>query len=414
MKNIDEYNVYYVVNNGEYVFYYGKEILFKNSKNNPFLFVTVEREGVKKQLPLYYCEIEKNTANGYKIKFYNNACTVVCNIINSKGKIYFGLIKNGFQGEKLNINLYKKNSKLTGMGLNKAKDLTGKSISSYAKSGKKTYIDKKLSFSVKNGYYFVNRGIDDWEMKAEQNYVRISTRQSEAGFRLSFGKEFGVEENYPVKLKMTSFSELNGKLCERSYDGFITEYREGKEFKHKLTNLRSKGYKYLIRISPVINCKDADFYDYEEDGLIYIGSGNYLADVHNETNVRFVSNKLRKILDLNADGFYIDEIGINIGKSIIIQDALIYKNFHKLIKKICTEYPLKHNIYNKFISENTINETYSLDYGKIKFSEKKYLRSLLYSDCRSFFYECTPSEAKKLQKRGKKQIIVKNKKLFIF
>ena len=246
MKNIDEYNVYYVVNNGEYVFYYGKEILFKNSKNDPFLFVTVEREGVKKQLPLYYCEIEKNTANGYKIKFYNNACAVVCNIINSKGKIYFGLVKNGFQGEKLNINLYKKNSKLTGMGLNKAKDLTGKSISSYAKSGKKTYIDKKLSFSVKNGYYFVNRGIDDWEMKAEQNYVRISTRQSEAGFRLSFGKEFGVEENYPVKLKMTSFSELNGKLCERSYDGFITEYREGKEFKYKLTNLRSKGYKYLI------------------------------------------------------------------------------------------------------------------------------------------------------------------------
>ena len=58
MRNIDEYNVYYVVNNGEYVFYYGKEILFKNSKNNPFLFVTVEREGVKKQLPLYYCEIE--------------------------------------------------------------------------------------------------------------------------------------------------------------------------------------------------------------------------------------------------------------------------------------------------------------------------------------------------------------------
>lgn len=414
MRNIDEYNVYYVVNNGEYVFYYGKEILFKNSKNNPFLFVTVEREGVKKQLPLYYCEIEKNSANGYKIKFYNTACTVVCNIIQSKGKIYFGLVKNGLKGEKLNINLYKKNSKLTGMGLNTAKDLTGKSISSFGKTDKKNYLDKKLSFSIKNSYYFVNRGIDDWEMKSEQNYVRISTRQSEAGFRLSFGKEFGVEENYPVKLKMTSFTELKNNPSENTFDGYITEYVEGKEFKYFLSNIRNKGYKYIVKISPLINCKDKDFRQFDDEGLIYIGNGNYLIDVHNDANVRIISNKLRKILDLNADGFYIDEININISKSIIIQDALIYKNFHKLIKKICTEYPLKHNIYNKFISENTINETYSLDYGKIKYKEKRYLRSLLYSDCRSFFYECTPKETVKVQKQGKNQIIVKNKKKFIF
>ena len=72
--------IHYEVIEEEYVFYYGREIIFKNSKNNPFLYITMENEGVKKQLPLHYCDITKKGTSGYKIKFFNKSGAVFVEI----------------------------------------------------------------------------------------------------------------------------------------------------------------------------------------------------------------------------------------------------------------------------------------------------------------------------------------------
>lgn len=404
--------LYYNIIKEEYIFYYGKEILFKNSKNNPFLYVSIEKEGVKKDIPLHYCDIEKNGSIGYKLKFYNNACTVICNL-NCKGsKVFFNLTKKGLYGEKLNINLNKKNSKITGLGLNNKKDISKIKEVSYIKNNNKLKaLDTRLDFSVKNGYFFSNYDIDDWEISFK-SVITVTTRQNEANFCLEFNKKFIMEDKVNEVLRLTEAKNIEKYLNDERIKGFITDFSNDIRFINNLYYLRNKGYKYYLRLSPVINEKNKNAYD--KKGLLYIGNENYLIDINNENNCRIFANKIRELLDMNIDGFYIDEIGINITKSIHLQNALIYKNFHKLIHRISKEYPRKNHIYNKFNSYNNINNIYSLNYNDIKNNESFYLRALLYSNCESVFYECTENKLNKLLERGKKQIIVKNNKTFIF
>ena len=93
----------YTVNEGEYVFFYGDEILFFNSKSNPFIYITIEKEGVKKELPLTYCDITRMTAYGYKIKFYNKNCAINVKVNAARNMVFFEFTKLGFFGETISI-----------------------------------------------------------------------------------------------------------------------------------------------------------------------------------------------------------------------------------------------------------------------------------------------------------------------
>lgn len=413
MKN--EANLlHYDVIKDEYVFYYGKEILFKNSKNNPFLYISIEKDEVKKELPLHFCDIIKNGAYGYKIKFYNNACAVFLLINYTENRVYFKFNKNGMSGEKLNINLYKKPGKITGLGLNDRKDLNKLGASAYGKKeGKMKAADVKLAFSVKGGFAFKNCGIDDWEASFK-SAITVSTRQSVGGFLLEYGKKFELSDKTEKILRKSDIKEVQKYISDVNIGGFVTEYVEDGKISNNINYLRKKGYSYFLRLSPLIREEEIEKESYDRTGLIDIGNGNYFISVKNEANMRKFSNKIRRMLDLNIDGFYIDEKNIIILKSILVQNALAYKNLNNLIIKISVEYPTKMHIYNKFNSSENCVGIYSVEYSEIKRKEEKYLRSLLFSDCDSVFYECSEREAAKLGKKGKKQILINSKKSSFF
>ncbi len=406
--------LYYKVVKDEYVFYYDRYIIFKNSKTNPFIFINVEKEGATKQLPLYYCDVFKFGTNGFKIKFYNNASTVNLTINCVKEKIIFRFEKHGLSGEKTYFNFYKKQAKITGLGLNKRKDLNKIYTDIYMNNQRKIgAYDTKLDFSVKGSYFFKNNGIDEWDVYFG-NTVRIGTRQSNGTFTMEFNKNFEVVDKYNYCFRVVKPEEIEKYSQKGIYNGFITAEEDSRLMRRRIKEVREKGYKYYLLFSPIIKEDSEEFNNYDKNGLIYIGNGNYLVDVSHIENKRAFTNKIRSLLDLNIDGLYIDEISVKIMKSIVIQKAIIYKNLTEIINTVSEEYPEKVNIYNKFNSSEKHVGIYSCNYSAIKRKENRYIKALRFSAVDSVFYECRERELKKLQKKEKKQIIVKNKKWFIF
>lgn len=406
--------IYYKVIKDEYVFYYDRYILFKNSKTNPFIYVNVEKEGAAKQLPLYYCDVFKFGANGFKIKFYNNTCTVNLTVNCVKDKIIFRYEKLGFSGEKMFFNLYKKQTRITGLGLNKKKDLNKIYTDIYMNNLRKMgAFDNKLDFSIKGSYFFKNNGIDEWEVYFG-NTVRIGTRQTNGSFTLEFNKSFEINDKVELILRAVKPDDIEKYLKKGKYNGIITAIEEENIMRRRINDVREKGFKYYLFFSPVIKETDKDFELYDKNGLIYIGNGNYLVDISNIENKRKFTNKIRALYDLNIDGLYIDELNVKIMKSIVIQKAVIFKNLTEIINTISEEYPKKINIYNKFNSAEKRVGIYSCNYSAIKRKETRYKKALKFSDVDSVFYECRDIELHKLIRKEKKQIIVKNKKWFIF
>ena len=398
-------NLYYEIVNEEYIFYYGKEILFKNSKNSPFLLVYIEKEGVKKVLPLHFCDIV-NTGNiGYKINFYNTSCMVVFNIIYRENKIIFNFTRKGLLGEKLKIRLNRLPGNIRGLGLNNKKNLIKSSYSSKGGLFNKAN-DNLLAFSIKDWFFFKNNGIEDWEINFN-NKIELETRQSDGGFILEFNKNFEISDKKEAYLyNILDTEEIEKYKNFKSPDGFISPYKNNENLAKNISTLRKNNCQYYMRISPVIDLNEIIEKKYDDSGLFYIGENQFLVDKNNIQNMRIFSNKIRDYLDLNIDGFYIDERDIKVTNSIILESSIIYKNLTDLIERISLEYPNKNHIYNKFSSSAHYNSVYSIRYKDIKGQEDIFINSLKFSGIDSVFYECSEREAVKLKRRGKKQLII--------
>lgn len=396
--------IYYEVIEDEYVFYYGREILFKNSKNNPFLYITMENEGVKKQLPLHYCDITKKGTSGYKIKFFNKSCAVFFEIEKVEETVVFKFIRSGLLGEKLKINLYKKNAKINGLGLNPYGDLNNKKVTFKNFINAKNYVDITPEFSVKSSYYFNNGNLGDWEISFFGS-VKVTTAQNSGEFYLIFDKNKKIEDKKESVLKIIRKKKITKNKI--GYTGFIADYKDRKDYRKYIEKIRKSGYEYYLRFSPVVNKKDEDFDKYDKEDLIEISDGNYIINKENENNKRLLTNKIRKYLDLNIDGLYVDEIGIKNKKFDNEKNLFIYKYLHETIYSVSQEYPSKIHIYNKLNPALKKIGIYSVNYSKIKDRYREYHKSLVYSGVESVYYECTKSEAKILKQYDKKQLIIK-------
>ena len=405
MEN-EQKNLSYTVKEDAYVFFYGEEILFFNSKSNPFLYITLEREGVKKQLPLYYCNITKFSSYGYKIKFYNKNCAVNLKITAVKNTIFFEFVKLGFFGETLSINLYRKNSKIKGMGLNQYKDINNLTCDKEGFSRKKEYCDTKPAFSIKNGYFFKINDVEDYQLSFYGSSIRLNTKQNVGQFYLEFEKLYYFGDKEKNKIRFCEPKEIEKYIkTDPECKGFILDYKPSEDFFDLVKKTRKKGYKIYIYLHPTIHEKDIDFSLYNKDGLIQYND-EYLIDENYDDNKRVYQNKIRGIFDHNIDGLYIDEKDINYQIKEDEKTPYIGRILHNDVYKITKEYTAKKILYNKLYLDEKNNEVFSVRYSKIKKKEKDYQKSLTYTSIDNVYYEFTEKEYEKYPK-GKTQVIIR-------
>lgn len=401
----EERTLRYTANDNEYVFFYGEEVLFYNSKSNPFLYITLEDEGVKKELPLSSCEIAKIGNDGYKIKFFNKNCAVNIKITAIKKALIFEFTKLGFFGETLSINLYRKKAKIKGMGLNPYRDLNQTWCDKNGFYQQKEYTETKPCFSVKSSYFFKTTDIEDYKIYFYESSVKINTKQKGGHFYLEFDKRFDLDEKQNILRFCSQKEAINYAKQEKIYDGFITPYQEDPLFYEWVHQIRKRGYKYYLIFSPVITKEDAEFSKYDPEGLVET-NGEYIIDLKNENNFRLLKNKIRHYFDTNADGFYIDEKAIECENKDKNKNLFLGKNVHEIIFLINCEYMEKDHIYNKLYLDERNNESFSVPYQKIKEKERAYSKSLQCSGNKAFYYECSEKEYLSLRD-NKKQLIIR-------
>lgn len=429
----------YAVNSDGYKFFYREEILFESTKNNPFLYLSVEKEGVKKLLPFNEFEIEKEEENLFEIKFFAVSCVVKITINCDENNVFFTIKKIGRTDDRLYIRLNKKDTRTVGLGLNVLKQLDSEKVGILdrlkEKKKDKEYlnVDNTLNFYVVNGYYFSNGNINDWELEIDKS-VLISSAQENIEFRLEFNKRFSFLQQNSYKLLKTNFSDIE-KITETDYDGVITEYSSDIKTPYIIRKIRRNKIVF-ITLSPVVKEKDYDYDSFDKSTMIKI-SGGYLVDTADKNNERAFMNRIRKICDLNPDGIYVDEKGAEPTGNTLLKNVLFYENLHSLIKTVLGEYTKKYIIYNKLnssdIIENPIKiqeeekkdsliysyknnlkiseELYSVNYEEIRKKENIFINNLLFSGYKSYFYECTSLDVPDLIYQGKLQLIVDDSKL---
>lgn len=429
----------YTVNSDIYKFFYRDEILFESTKNNPFLYLSVEKEGVKKLLPFNEFEIEKEEENLFEIKFFAVSCVVKITINCDENNVFFSLKKIGRTDDRLYIRLNKKDTRTVGLGLNVIKQLDSEKIGILdrlkEKKKDKEYlnIDNTLNFYVVNGYYFSNGNINDWELEINKS-VLLSSAQENIEFRLEFNKRFSFLQQNSYKLLKTNFSDIE-KVTESDYDGVITQYNSDIKTPYIIRKIRRNKIVF-ITLFPVVKESDYDYNSFNKYTMIKVNSG-FIVDTTDKNNVRAFMNRIRKICDLNPDGIYVDEKEAELTGNSLLKNALFYENLHSLIKTVLCEYTQKYIIYNKLnssdIIENPIKtieeekkdsiifsykndlkiseELYSVNYEEIRKKENIFINNLLFSGYKSYFYECTSLDVPDLIYQGKLQLIVDDSKL---
>lgn len=429
----------YTVNSDIYKFFYRDEILFESTKNNPFLYLSVEKEGVKKLLPFNEFEIEKEEENLFEIKFFAVSCVVKITINCDENNVFFSIKKIGRTDDRLYIRLNKKDTRTVGLGLNVIKQLDSEKIGIIdrlkEKKKDKEYlnIDNTLNFYVVNGYYFSNGNINDWEIEINKT-VLLSSAQENIEFRLEFNKRFSFLQQNSYKLLKTNFSDIE-KVAESDYDGVITQYNSDIKTPYIIRKIRRNKIVF-ITLSPVVKNTDYDYNSFDKSTMIKVSSG-FIVDTTDKNNERAFMNRIRKICDLNPDGIYVDEKEVDLTGNSLLKNALFYENLHSLIKTVLCEYTQKYIIYNKLnssdIIENPIKineeekkdflifsyknnlkiseELYSVNYNEIRKKENIFINNLLFSGYKSYFYECTSSDVPDLIYQGKLQLIVDDSKL---
>ncbi len=421
-------------NDEEYAVFYREELLFKNSKNTPFLCLKMEKEGARKLLPFNEFEITKEDINYMQLRFFAPAVVVKLELICDENNVYFNFCKVGKPDNRLYIRLQKKNTRTVGLGLNGKKDLEGTRLSVLERIKEKkkdknfVNIDNTLNFYVVNGYYFSNNNINDWEVLIK-NEVTLSSCQEKVEFKLEFNKRFNfLPQNKYIILK-TKLSDVEKEID--LYDGFIVDYENEIRTRYTISKIRKEGKSIFIKFSPIIKENDEDIERYNLNTLVKI-EGGYLLNISDEKNLRQYCRRIRDIFNLNPDGIYVDEKSIKIDKEIELKNILFYENLHALINEIKEEYPTKYIIFNKLNSsekekkviekeeekkQDSIiyfykrnlkiqKEIYVVNYNEIKKKENIYINSLLFSGYKSYFYECGEEDIENLTQQGKTQIII--------
>src|SRR5574344_948591 len=108
-NGIKEKGLYYVQQPNEVDFYYNGVLIFKNSKNLPFLVVKIQKDGITKDIALYDNNITKEKNNRFKIVFFNGQYSVECYLTQENNVVAFEITgKNKYY--ETDITLCKENT----------------------------------------------------------------------------------------------------------------------------------------------------------------------------------------------------------------------------------------------------------------------------------------------------------------
>jgi hypothetical protein len=354
----------YVQQPNEVDFYFNDVLLFKSSKNLPFLVVKIKKDDIIKEIALYENNINKEKNNRFKIVFFNGRYSVECFVTQENNTVSFEIYnKNGYY--ETDITLYKENSqKVYGLSTYKEKTVKLsflKKITAKIKGIKQIHVKphKKLSFYLLEKYFFENKNIFDYDIDVKDN-IYIKIRQDKIFFNLVFSSNINVAINQNNKncerikkffrphsyLRCDSFDAALINLYQKKYDVFIDGvildagvFVLGKE---KINGVLAKNSKKELLYAFDGEVENKAAYPYYDDSELINVNGKLKIDFDSDEACRKYKNTLRKFLDMNIDGVYID------GQFNAKEMLTVHKIVLDLIK---SEYP-QCIVFHSAISEN--------------------------------------------------------------
>lgn len=386
--------LYYKINNEEFNFYYKDVLLYQNNKTSPFLSIILENDGLKKEIPLYNCDIKKEAENKFLIEFYNKNYRVKSRVILKNNLINIYITKKENYLIKMSF-INKESNKIVGFGCNNIENWQGKYLALKDKEVQdinKVIIEKKLCFYMKNKYLFYNKNIKDWAVNIERDVV-IYTTQNEIFFALQVDevKEiFADAYREEVEKKYIKSDNILGIKELKYYDGIIL--KNSRFEKQKIIDysfVYSKNNKKIImEITPYFSNKSRIFEVLGQDEKILIHSSKngeyYTYNFENSETIRKIKNIFRSYLDSNIDGFYsVEKI---VDKSNIYYHKEYGKVWKKTIEEVFKEYPSKTLIYDK-LEEKKINGIYKIPLNKYTKNKDSFKYSLICSGIYEVMYE---------------------------
>ncbi len=358
--------LYYLINNEEFNFYYKDTLLFQNNKVRPFLSVILENDNVKKEIPLYNCDIKKDAPNKYNIDFYNKNFRVKSRIIVKENLVNIYITKKeDYQIKMCLIN--ENNNRVIGFGCNNIENWQGKNISlsgEKSQDKKDIIIEKKLCFFIENKMIFYNKNIKEWDVNVERD-VFIKTKQKEIFFAIKEEKSNLLLDcsQGEKKYKFLKTSQFLGLKDIKKYDGIVLKnnsFNVQESIKLSSEFIR-KNKKILVEISPFFSNRSKIFTNLkdEEKELIYKSKEGelYTYNFSKEETLRKIKNMVRTYLDANCDGFYSVENIFNSYNDYIKKDY--GKKWKLLLWDVMKEYPSKMLIYDK-MEEKRIEGLYKI------------------------------------------------------
>lgn len=350
----------YLLKNSEVYFYYDDKIVFMNSKSIPFITIKIKNNDLFKEISLYNFTIEKKGANSYAVKFFDGNYELKCYISSEKNRVNF-FIDNYNEYYEVCFTLYKENKQKV-YGLNNYKNVKRKlttkekikSVFDKSLRHKNLYPDQKLAFYIKENFFFENKNIYDYEVEFFDN-IYIKTKQKDIRFNLVYSENINIAINQANKNqdKITKFSEPKNfiiadkfnldelKKSEKrnkiKYDGVIISASNYNQADVKITLNKCKRNKLLLIY--IINT-NFNLGDFTEEELYVDANGNPKINLDNQESVRKLGNVIRKYLNDNIDGVYVD--GEYTKKEISI--------IHTIVSQITKEY------YGTVIMHSTISE----------------------------------------------------------
>ncbi len=303
-------------------FFYGEVLLFYHEKANNSYFITIT-ENNNKEFPLKEVIVIQNKKNDFTLECKNNGKQINVRVFEqSEGKIKF---------------IFDNYKEYSDFSFSLCKDITDTvlHVSTLQQENEEIYTEKKISYTLKNKYYFENEDIKNFDFEIN-NFIKIKCYQKSANFVLDFEKniekikeEKKTEEINGViyKKRKVFFTQDYIKNGNPPYlpDGIVGYTEEDKVYK------KEKGVS-LIGVIPTAFEKNNYLIRYFGDGELICEDNVMKIDFSAFGAKESFKTVLRKYFDdVDADGFFIGLEDYSGEEIIIIKEA---------VREIFEEYPL--------------------------------------------------------------------------
>lgn len=338
LENGKKEDINFSAKNGELTFFYKDNLIFKHSKESPFVFAIKEKDTISKEEPLKEFELKKVENENYLLSFTNGV--IVCNFHFYKRTDRLIIeVNNDINVKKLKFNFKKSlNSKIYGFEFCSEENFNKKTIQG---GGLSPLI---LHYYIKGAYLTEVIGANKWSVDIK-TFITLTAEAQKLSFEIYTGKnidEIGTKYSY-ISQRINGIINKNSVIleedCDNVINAIIKENKKGitvagvivdnplsdLEKLRKLNFiLKDSGIFTIARISPRVDIKQReilyfdkfDYYYNNNDELILDEKKYVYLDLKNEDTYKKVKNIFRSCLDTNVAGFYSEEKYININKNI--------------------------------------------------------------------------------------------------